>query len=298
MKGSKARLIVIIGVDFISFSSIIIKSSEAPPLAIAAYRMIFTVLLLLPSTLSRNLDEIRKVDKKTLGICIISGIFLALHFATWFASLKYTSVTSATVLVNIHPIFIVFGSFIILKEKTSKTTLFSIGITLIGSIVISTGDYSLGSNVLYGDILALLGAFFVAGYMLIGGIVRQRLSVTAYIFIVYTSSAITLTFLSILTNTPLYPYSLGEMVKFFMLAFFCTILGHSIYNWALEYVKPTYISTATLGEPVFATIWAAIFFKEIPTIWQICGSIIILYGIFRYTRTKTPLIPKESDDGF
>lgn len=286
MKNFNAKFIVLLGVIFVSFSSIIAKSSEAPSLIISTYRMGFTVLLLVPSVLSKNLEEIKKIDRKTFGICIVSGIFLALHFATWIESLKYTSVASSTVLVNTHPVFIVLASFFILKEKASKETLITIGIALTGSMIISTGDSSLGSNILYGDILAILGALFVAGYMMIGGIIRQKLSVTSYTFIVYTSSTITLILLSLLTKTPLYPYPAPELLRFFLLAIFCTILGHSLFNWALEYVKPTFISTAVLGEPVFATIWAILFFSEIPRAWQIVGSLIILYGIYRYTRIE------------
>lgn len=286
MSKNNARLIVLLGVVFVSFSSIITKASNAPALIIAAYRLGFTVCLLLPSIVGKKFDEIKNTDSKTLGICIISGIFLALHFATWITSIKYTSITSSTVLVNTHPIFIVLGSLFILKEKISKDVLISIGIALIGSIIISLGDFSLGSNVLYGDILAVMGAFFVAGYMMIGRVVRQKLSVTAYTFIVYLSSTITLILLSLFTQTPLYPYSLHEMLKFLMLAVFCTILGHSIFNWALEHVKPTYVSTAILGEPVFATIWAVILFKEIPMLWQIIGSVIILYGIYRFVKSS------------
>lgn len=286
MRKSSAKLIVLLGVIFVSFSSIIAKSSESPALIISTYRMGFTVILLLPIVLSKKLDEIKKVDRKAFGICIVSGIFLALHFATWIESLKHTSVTSSTVLVNTHPVFIVLASFFIFKEKASKKTLITIGIALTGSIIISIGDSSLGSTILYGDILAILGAIFVAGYMMIGGIIRQKLSVIPYTFIVYTSSTITLILLSLFTNTPLYPYPVPELLRFLMLAVFCTIMGHSLFNWALEYVKPTYISTAVLGEPVFATIWAIIFFNEIPRIWQIIGSVIILYGIYRYIRLE------------
>jgi drug/metabolite transporter (DMT)-like permease len=286
LKKINVKLIVLVGVVFVSFSSIITKFSHAPSLVIATYRLGFTLLLLLPTVIKNKIDEIRKIDKKTLRICIISGVSLALHFATWISSLRYTSVTSSTVLVNTHPIFIVLGSYLFLKDKSSKKALLSIGISLTGSIIISTGDSSLGGNVLFGDILAILGAFFVAGYMLIGRVARQKLSVTSYTFIVYLSSTVTLFILTISTKTPLYPYPPEEWLRFLALAFFCTILGHSIFSWALEYVKPTFISTAVLGEPAFATLWALILFNEVPTLWQITGSSIILYGIFKFTRIK------------
>jgi len=190
------------------------------------------------------------------------------------------------VLVNTHPVFILAGSTFILKEKVSKKALLSIIIALIGSIIISTGDSSLGSNILYGDFLAILGAFFVAGYMMLGRVARQKVSVTVYTFIVYLSCTIVLLVLTIGTKTSLYPYPSDEILRFLALAFFCTILGHSIFNWALEYVKPAFVSTSVLGEPVFATLWAIFLFREIPTLWQIIGSLIIISGIYVFTTIK------------
>ncbi len=272
--------IVLIGVIFISFSSIFIKYSTAPSLIIAAYRLGFTILLLLPTVIRSKRQEIKEIDKKSLGICILSGIFLALHFATWITSIKYTSIASSAVLVNTHPVFILLGSVLILKEKVSKKTVLCIGVALGGGIIISMGDSALGSHVLFGDMLALIGAFFVAGYMMIGRVVRQHMSVTTYTFLVYTSCFVTLMLLVVGTGIPLYPYPLREWLIFLALAVFCTILGHSIFNWALGYVKATFVSTAVLGEPVFATLWAMLLFSEHPSLWQIIGSIMIVFGIY------------------
>lgn len=228
------------------------------------------------------MEELKAIDGKSFFTCFVSGIFLALHFATWITSIQYTSITSSTVLVNTHTVFIVLGTWFILKEKVPRKAVVSIGITLLGSIIISLGDRSMGSNVLYGDILAVLGAFFVAGYMMIGRIIRQRISVTTYTFLVYASCTFTLLVLDMITGTTLHPYPLKEWLIFLALAVFCTILGHSIFNWALAYIKPTFLSTAVLGEPVFATLWALILFQEVPAIWQVVGSMAIIFGIYLY----------------
>jgi drug/metabolite transporter (DMT)-like permease len=276
------KWIVLIGVIFVSFSSIFIRMSEAPSLIIATYRLGFTVLLLLPFVIKNKKEELKAIDRKSFLTCFVSGIFLALHFATWITSIQYTSITSSTVLVNTHTLFIVMGTWFILKEKVPGKAFVSIGITLLGSIIISLGDRSMGSNVLYGDFLAVLGAFFVAGYMMIGRIVRQSMSVTTYTFLVYVSCTFTLLLLDMITGTALYPYPMKEWLIFLVLAVFCTILGHSIFNWALAYIKPTFLSTAVLGEPVFATFWALILFQEVPAIWQVVGSIAIIFGIYLY----------------
>lgn len=287
MKKLNPKLIVIIGVIFVSFSSALIKASSAPALIIATYRLAITVILMAPSTLLKSKNELKSVDIKSLCLCILSGIFLALHFATWITSIKYTSIASAAVLVNTHPIFIVVLAYIIFKDKINRKSLISITMTLLGGVIISSGDRSLGSNVFLGDILAAAGAAFIAFYMVIGRIMRQRLSAVSYTFIVYVSCTITLLLLDIITKTSFGPYSLKEWAIFLGLAVFCTILGHSIFSWSLEYVKPTFLSVAVLGEPVFATIWAAIFFLEFPNTWNVIGSIIIIAGIYLFSKSET-----------
>ena len=131
------KWIVLIGVIFVSFSSILIRMSEAPSLVIAGYRLGFTVLMLLPFVFRNKKEELKSIDGKSLVTCIISGVFLALHFATWITSIKYTSIASSTVLVNTHTVFIIAGTWFILKEKVSAKVLLSMGITLAGSIIIS-----------------------------------------------------------------------------------------------------------------------------------------------------------------
>lgn len=275
---------VLIGVLFVSFSSIFIKYSTAPSLIIALYRLGFTVLLMLPSVLINKKEEIRGVDKKSLWTCIASGICLALHFATWITSFQYTSIASSSVLVNTHPIFIVIVSIFVFKERISKKAAFSMVITLGGGIIISVVDFAQGTHALLGDLLAIAGAFFVAGYMMIGRVVRQKLSLTTYTFLVYSSCFITLLVFVVAKDIPLYPYPLREWLIFLALAVFCTLLGHSIFNWALAYVRPIFISTAVLGEPVFATLWASFIFAEHPSLWQMLGSGLIVWGIYLFIR--------------
>lgn len=280
------KLAVLAGVLFVSFSSIFTKMSTAPSLIIATFRLGFSSLILLPFVLKNNIDEIKNIRIGDLVICTISGIFLALHFATWLESIKHTSITSSTVLVNTHPIFVVMGSILILKQRMSKNALLGIGIGLVGSFVISMGDSSLGSNVIYGDMLAVMGAFFVAGYMMIGSVVRKRLSVNAYTFIVYSTCTVTLLIMDFASKTPLYPYPKLDWALFLAMALLCTMMGHSVFNWALEYINPSFVSMGILGEPVFATVWAFLIFGQVPTLSQVVGGMTILAGISVFIRSQ------------
>jgi len=276
------KLIVLIGVIFVSFSSVLTRIATAPPLVIATYRLGFTALFMLPIFIKQEKDILSKMTPKLWTICIISGIFLALHFATWLTSVKMTSIASSTVLVNTHPVFILFGTYFIFKDKVSKKAVISIVVALIGSIIITLGDSSGGTHNIIGDLLAIAGAFFVAGYMMIGRSARQHISVTAYTFIVYSCCTLTLLVMDLVTQTPISGYPRSDYLIFLGLSIFCTLFGHSVFNWALAYLKPTFVSTSILGEPVFATIWAIFLLKEIPSPFQLIGGALILSGIMLY----------------
>jgi len=281
-KLNKVKILVLLGVVFVSFSSILTKTSSVSPLVIATYRLGFATLLLTPVIFVKHRQELKNVSVKTIIWCSVSGVFLALHFATWMTSIRYTSIASSATLVNMHPVFIVFMTALIFKEKYTKPIIVSIIVTLIGSTLISGTDLLLGNHMLFGDLLAIAGGFFVACYMLIGRYARKSLSVNVYTFLVYGTCTLTLLLMDFATNASLYPYPLKEWGIFISLAIFCTLMGHSIFNWALGYLDPALISTAILGEPVLATLWAFLIFKEPPTIMQVMGGCVIILGIYMY----------------
>jgi drug/metabolite transporter (DMT)-like permease len=276
----KPRLVVIIGVFFVSFSSILVRLSQQPPLVIATYRLGFSVLFLLPAFIRGSRAAGDRAGRGDFLLCAASGLFLALHFYTYFLSLSLTTVAASTVLVNIHPVIIVISSFLILKERIAKRTLLFIGVTFVGSFVIALGDYSPAKQSFIGDGMAFLGALFVSGYLLIGRVVRRRMALPLYTFTVYGSSTIILLLLDAVTRTALFPLTFREILIFLALALFCTILGHTLFNWALRYVEPAFVSTAVLGEPVVASVLALLLFGETPPVSTLVGGLLVIAGIY------------------
>ena len=144
------------GVVSLSTSAILVKFSTAPSGVIAFYRLFFSVILMLPLFLHKYIPELKKISFKDWIHTIIAGVFLAFHFILWFESLNYTSVASSTVLVTLQPIFAFVGSYFIFHERFSNKAIFSCVITILGSVLISWGDFYVSGTALYGDILALI----------------------------------------------------------------------------------------------------------------------------------------------
>jgi drug/metabolite transporter (DMT)-like permease len=277
---TKNLLLLFIAVVAVSWAAIFIKLTGAPPLATAFYRMSFATIFIFPLALKKSLPEILKIRGKTLILTLLSGIFLGFHFATWITSLDYTSIPNSVVLVTTQPIWVAILSHFLLKEKVSLTILFAILLALSGSFIISGGDFQIAKANFYGDLLALIGAILAGAYLLCGRVVRQKLSLITYIFLVYFISAFVLGILCIIWGTHLYPYPSKTFLWFILLGLIPTIIGHTLYNWALKYLKAYLVAINILGEPVGSTILAYLIFRQIPPPLTYVGAFAIFTGIF------------------
>lgn len=277
-------LAILVGVVGAAFSSIFTRLAAAPPMVIAFYRLGFTVLMIAPFALSGGRRELRAMGRRDVVLACLSGILLALHFTSWISSLNYTSIASSTVLVTMQPLFVVVGGYLIFKEKIARIGLLGAAMALTGSIIVGIGDFQVGGQALWGDILAFAGAVFIAGYVLIGRGLRNHLSLVPYIFLVYGASALTLLLGCLCTATPLYPYPPLSWLWFFLLALVPTIFGHTLFNWALRYVKAAVVSVSILGEPVGATVLAYFIFHQIPSPMQLIGGAVIITGLAIFIR--------------
>ena len=280
-------LMILIGVIGISLSSIFVKFSQAPSAVTAAYRLLWTVVLLTPVTLGKaqNRQELAATPKKLVLLSVVSGLFLAIHFVLWFESLQHTSVASSTTIVCTEVIWVCLGFCLFLKGKLSWKVIAAIAVTLLGSVLIAWADSGSGGQ-LKGDILALLAAVAVAVYTLIGRVVRRKLSTTAYTYMVYTACAAVLVVTCIAQGQNLFAYGMSAPIVGLLLSVFSTILGHSIFSWCLKYFSPAFVSASKLCEPVVAAVIAGFLFGEIPTALQIVGGVLILGGVLYYSRLE------------
>lgn len=281
-------IMIVVGVLGISLSSIFVKYSMAPSAVTAAYRLLWTVVLMTPVTFgSREIrTELFQVNPKTLLLSCLSGLFLAIHFTLWFESLRHTTVASSTTIVCTEVIWVSLGYALFLKGKMSLKEIMTIGVTLGGSVLIAFADSGSGGTHLYGDILSLLAAIAVAVYVLIGREVRKTASTTVYTYIVYSSCAAVLLLMCLIQGNALWGYGISGIIVGLLLAVFSTILGHSIFSWCLKYFSPSFVSASKLCEPVAAAILAGFLFGEIPSVMQIAGGILILGGVLYYSRLE------------
>ncbi len=280
----KVYLIMGLGILGVSFSAVLIRSTDAPSTVIALYRMLITFLLFTPLVMKKGGIPLKKIGGKGIGLALLSGFFLALHFAAWIESLKHTTIASSTVLVSLQPLFTATLGYFLYKESLRRGQIVGMGIAILGSALIGLSDFIGDGGHFYGDVLAVMGGAFASVYVLLGRGLRKTLSNLDYVYLAYGSCSITLLTVNLLWQTPLTGYSGGDYLIFLGLAVFSTIGGHTVFNWALKYVEANKVSVALLGEPIGATILGFLILREVPTEAQLFSGLIILLGLYIFIK--------------
>lgn len=295
-------LVLALSLVGISFAAPLIRLSGADPLVIATWRLGFSMLIVGAALLiGGGWREWRTLSAVDYGYAMGAGVLLAVHFWSWNASLRYTSVAASVALVNLQPVIIAVVSAVWLREAPGRRQWWGIGLAVAGALVVGVADVpgglaaigpallgagQPGSRALFGDLLALLGAVTAAGYYLIGRRIRQHLGLWPYVALVYGSAFVVCVLLTQLAGKPLTPQPPRELAIFGGLALGPMLLGHTGMNWALGHLPAFIVNLTTLGEPIGATILAALLpgIAEVPGWGTVAGGVLVLSGVILAAR--------------
>jgi drug/metabolite transporter (DMT)-like permease len=279
------------GVLIVSSASILIRFAQelgVPSLSLAAWRLTLATLILTPVVLTRSRDELATLAPRDVALAMLAGAFLAVHFAAWIASLAYTSVAASTVLVTTNPIWIAAASWLLFRERPGAGLAVGITLALLGSVAIfaAGAESPSGEDPALGNGLALIGSIMVSGYLLIGRNLRRRLSLLAYIWLVYGAAAGVLLVAVLATGGPMLGFTATAYAILLALAVGPQLGGHTSFNWALRYLSPAFIAIAILGEPVGAALLAFLILGERVAPLELAGFVLLLVGIYYAARSE------------
>lgn len=197
---------LVISIIAISFSAIIVKWSSAPAAILSMYRMIFAAVLMLPFILPRQKEFVSLKRRDWFFLCM-SGFFLGLHFVLWFGSLKLTTVASSTIIIALQPMVSLLGGFLIFRERTTKSAIFTMCAAIVGALMIGWGDVGHSQDAIIGDILSFFSVIAVVCYLLIGQQAVRKISHWIYSFCVFGFAGLFLILFNLIQQTPFVGYS-------------------------------------------------------------------------------------------
>lgn len=274
---------LIAGIVAVSFSSIFVKLSDAPVSVQGMYRLLFTVLFMLPFA-GKQWNQAKLIKRRDWGLLFLSGLFLALHFLLWMGSLKLTTVASSTIILALQPVFVLIGAFFLFKERTNQASLAGMAVAICGAVFIGWGDIGISPENLLGDALSLFGTLAVAVHMLIGQHLLSRIPSFFYSLMVFISAILVFACYNVAAGVSMVGYSAHDWTIFFLLAIVPTVFGHVLFNWLMKYVSATTISVNILGEPVGASILAYFMLNEHITLFQGAGGFLVCTGLYIFLK--------------
>jgi drug/metabolite transporter (DMT)-like permease len=279
--------VVLLGVAVlaVSTSGPLIRYAAAPALAVAMWRNVLALpVLAVPAARSRRPDAAER------RLVVLSGLFLAAHFATWIPSISYTSVASSVALVATQPVW----AALLARwrgEAIDREVWFGIVVALAGVVILSGVDLQLSTRAAFGDLLALLGGMLAAAYVTVGAEARRTVDTAVYAVGSYGVASIVLLAMCLVSGRELWGYPAGSWWAIVALVVGPQLLGHTLVNRVLRTISATAVSVAILFEVVGATVIAAIAFDETPPLAAAPAGVLILVGIvivIRAGRRRAP----------
>lgn len=271
----------------IAFAGPLVRLSSAEPVAIAVWRLAFS-LLIVGAFLAGSGEwrDWRKITPGELTLAAAGGVSLALHFWAWNASIHLTTIAASVTLVSLQPAVVAVISAVALREAPSKRQVLGIAVAIGGALIIAAPDFQggiapAGNRALLGNLLAASAAVTAAVYYTIGRRLRRTLGIWAYVGIVYSAAFLTLFSIALSRGIDLAPQPPREIAIFAGLAIGPMLMGHTGMNWALKYLPAYVVNLTVLGEPVGATLLGALIpsIRQIPTVNTLVGGAIVLGGV-------------------
>jgi drug/metabolite transporter (DMT)-like permease len=272
----------------ISFAGPLVRLSHAHPLAIAIWRLGFSLMIIAVALVATgSWRQWKRLDRSATLLAAGAGVLLAVHFWSWNASVNLTTVSASVVLVNMQPAIVALLSALWLREPPTQRQWGGIAIAIAGAVVVALPDLlssttALTGRAILGDTLALIGAVTAACYYVAGRRLRATLDLWPYVALVYGACFATLLVFALAVQAPVIAQPPRELAIFFALAIGPMLLGHTGLNWALKYLPAYVVNLTLLGEPVGATLLAVALpgIRETPTAATVLGGALILVGVY------------------
>jgi len=278
----------------VAHAAIFVRMADADPLVTAAYRMLIASLVLLPLAAVTARQEIRRLNKREWKLIGWAAIFLALHFATWIASLDFTSIANSVVLVTLTPVWLAVWAVVALHQPPGRRTWLAVGLALAGSVVMGWGSAQVGLGTLFGDGLALVGGILFVGFLLLAEAARRTIGIVAFVTLVYSGAAILLWAAVFALGLPLVGLSLETYLAFIGLGLVSQIIGHTGFNWAVRAISPMVLALLFLTEPLLSTALGWFYFGEGFARETAIGGVLILAAIYLGVRASATRVTEQT----
>ena len=288
---SRAVLAVTLGATLIGLSPIGVRLSEVGPQATNFWRFCLALPILALMASATRLGK-PAPSRPEVGWLLLAGLLFGLEVALWAAALGLTTVTNATLLSNMTPIFAVGLGWLLFKERLNRGVLGGGAVALAGALILafaraqSAPPHAAGVNGWIGDGLGFSAAIGYAAYILIVRGLGGRVGVGAVMFWATLSAALFELVAALVFHEALLPHSWFGWSMLLMLGVLVQVCGQGLIAYGVGQL-PVAISTILLWmQPLAAAALSWILFDETLSPLALAGAALLLGGVYAVQRSR------------
>lgn len=277
---SPALAALFAGAVGIAFAPILVRLSEVGPVATAFWRVLLALPLVALWAALENRGNGAAPARGGLLAFALAGLFFAGDLAVWHWSIRLTSIANSTFLVNLAPVLVTLGAWVLFRERAKPVFFLGLALALVGAALLVQATVSGDARALLGDILGIVTAFFYAGYQLSIKHSRGRHATARIMLVSGIVCAIALLPLAVASNEQILPASRTGWLVLAGLAVVCQFAGQSLITYAVAHLPVNFSSVGLLTQPVVASALAWLIFAEALGGLQWAGGAAVLAGIW------------------
>ncbi len=291
---TKAQLTIHFCVVLWGFTAILGKLITLPALPLVFYRMLLVAFVL--AFVPRVRRSARALSRKVVLSCVGAGMLVALHWLSFYGSVKLANASVAATTIALGPVFLAVVEPFIAKRPFEVRELL-MGVAVVPGVALVVGGIPLGMRA--GLLAGVVSAFFVALFSAVNKRLVDKCDAMTMTAIELGSGAVLLGVVALVVphEGPAWPVpSLHDVRLLVLLSMVCTLLPFTLALYALRELSAFATQLAVNLEPVYAILLAIVLLGEQRELGLsfYAGVAIILVVVLAYpVLTKKPSTAPE-----
>jgi drug/metabolite transporter (DMT)-like permease len=271
---------IFLGITIMMFSTLEVVTSTLKdiinPLHLTFLRFFIGGVVLLPIVIKKR----EKVQPKDLLFFLVLGILnIFISMGSLQLAINMGKASTAAILISANPIFVLFFSSLLLKEKVTFDRIACISLGIVGiTLIIYKGN--VGGDTAASLTLAIIASLAFGLYTVLGKLKSERISSITMICISSIFGSLLYVPILLLNGVSLFYIPQGAFLKILYLGVFVSGIAYITYMEALKILTASKGAMVFFLKPVIASMLAVAFLGESLSYKTAAGMLLVLSGVF------------------
>lgn len=234
-------------------------------------RVVFSSVALFLFCKWRN-EDIRFKSRKDGWKFLCAGVLLAIHWISFFESVKLASVAVCTITFATFPLFLTFLEPLVFKTKLTLKNVLLATLVVIGICITAWGTQT-GSEHFMGFIAGFISAISYAFLQLF----NKSFTIHGYngtVISMYEQVVVAIVLLPVAFVTRIQP-TMTDIILIIVLGLFCTAVSHTTLISSMRVLPAQLVGICNSMETVYSIFLAFVLLHEAPSVNEVIGAIIV-----------------------